>query len=293
MESYDWIADALVVFINGAEFQDNTSSFLRVQSNDYYTPTSNQSSKQKIFESYQAHFNKLVEDFFATVGLKKGQYEPAFDLIITSEEGFSDTRLASDFLASRDFNIFDLLMTYYLSQGLLIEVTSSEDPDDIYVQELLSNAELAEINLAIAISDAIEKKIEDRIKKTVIPSNPIPKPSSVSTIQTSPIGPTDDMFKKTGTSASSGPKQYTPVSSDALHAKKDKLLQDQSELTQKLASIREDQETRTRSLAPELAQKILEKRQKALAVQKQVQAKSLSGSSSSSSLKKKTAAKKK
>lgn len=183
-------------------------------------------------------------------------------------------------------------MTYYYAQGLLIEASDGEDLDEIYVQELLSNAELSEINLAIAISDAIEKRIES-VKKASIPSNPIPKkPIDIKSSSASSPG---DMFKLTGTSASSssssGPKQYTPLSTDALHAKKDKLAQLESELSEKVAKIREEQEKRTRSMAPELAQKMIEKRKKALAVQQQAQATAKAHAKSVAA--KKTATKKK
>lgn len=271
-KDYNWVVEILISYINGPEFQGETSAFLKNQTILYFDPTATAQSKKNTFIEYKTHFEKTVTEFFTGNGLKKEHYEHTLNLILSSEEGLNDTRLSSNLLASREFSVFDLLMTYYYALSLHEDAVAAKEADPIFLDELLGNAELAEINLAIAVSECIKTTVLG--KKGKAPSQPAPsKPAAVPASSSSTSTPQSaPSFKLTGTGAGATPSastggKLTQLSVDAVNAKKDKLQAIEGEITQKLAKLREEQEKKIRSLAPELAESIIQKRKKALAIQ--------------------------
>jgi hypothetical protein len=197
--------------------------------------------------------------------------------------------MASEFLAAERFEIFALVMSYYLRRYEHARARGGKPQDATLIKKCAADVELAELALAIEMSTALVKRAQSREEvkkkeKTDLPQEvpkPVPKvafkPSAVpvsgsSSASTPSHGDDDDKdsFKVTGKhiqlKAIRGP--LTLMTSTMMADRVTKLKEMEDSLLNQLAALRIEQEKSVRDNAEDLATKMKAKREAAAASQK-------------------------
>ncbi|KAH7818721.1 uncharacterized protein MONOS_2157 [Monocercomonoides exilis] len=283
-----WIIDAVVTFCQSNEFRDKISAYLNSNCTEYCKANTPEELKITVYNGYVTMYNDLITKMFTEMGLPIEQIKPAWDYLLQSEEGASDTRMASEFLSAENISIFGGLMEYYNARHFLSSLRDSGSEKDVILQAT-SAAELAELQLAISLSTELEKRAKERESGKKVESKPIklpppppPKPkattpssetassSSVPSSSSKASKDDSDAFGVTGKqmTVGDGKKKLTPMTSSGIQSRLVKLREMEESLLQQLAKIREEQEKAVRERSSDLAAKMKAKREAALSAQK-------------------------
>ncbi|KAK2948901.1 hypothetical protein BLNAU_16119 [Blattamonas nauphoetae] len=307
-EDISWVLDAVIEYTQSKDFRDIISQFIKAEAKEFFAETSSMEKKTASFNRYVALYDSKITELFTNLGLPKSQITPAWNFILQSEEGISDTRMASEFLSAEKFDIFALLMNYhYLKNNFIaMRADSSAKPQQLVYAE--NEAALAEIKLALSLSKEIEKRIASSPHHPVgktgtltqLPPPPYSTPSgtvSSATISSGEKSMTVNVsfppppiagsaatpvysqgsslnqstFSVTGTPIpkNAGQKHtLTPASIEMVSERNKKLSELEASVSSQLEEIRKQQEQEVLDQGDSLAEKMKKKREASLAAQK-------------------------
>ena len=171
--------DAVVEYIQSPGFRDPISSYITRNCTQFCDKATAEEQRVSIFNGYVTLYNDSISSLFQSLGVPEEQVQPAWNYLLTSQEGMSDTSISSEFLSAENFNIFANLMEYYqkrlnFGQARVAKVCISgltfyclslfkAKPEDLQVaaQEM----ELAEVRLALILSEEIAQRISQKESK--------------------------------------------------------------------------------------------------------------------------------